>query len=63
MTEYTCDHCGGTFVQEWSDADALAEYEEAFSAEERAEDDEPPVRVCDDCYKLLMARRKQDNDD
>jgi len=54
MDSYICEACGGSFFQEWSDADALMEYQNRFSEAERAIDPEPPARVCDTCYRGLM---------
>lgn len=51
---YTCANCGGTFEAGWSEADALMEYQAAFSEAERSFDADPPGRVCDDCYRAIM---------
>jgi hypothetical protein len=55
--EFTCASCGGTFTTsaDWSDADALIEFQGAFSEEMRTLDAEPPAEVCDVCYKAMMA--------
>jgi DNA-directed RNA polymerase subunit RPC12/RpoP len=50
--EYVCANCHGTFEKAWTDEEALAEYEAAFTEEERADVREV---VCDDCYTLIMA--------
>ena len=55
--QFTCEHCGGTFFQAWSDEERNQEYEQNFSQEER--DQEEPVIVCDDCYEILMAYYKR----
>lgn len=52
---YTCAHCGGTFESDRSDADALMEFQEVFTEEQRSRDSEPPALVCDDCYNAMMA--------
>lgn len=53
MTEFNCGVCKQTFdkIDEWTDEDALKEYEEnGFT-------DEDKVSVCDDCYNILMPIR------
>ena len=64
--EHTCASCGLVFAYAWTesdalmeyqqDADALMEYQQVFTEEERAMDDSPPVRVCEDCYRKAMLR-------
>ena len=56
--EYTCEDCGGTFHDERSEADRLMEYQEVFTEEQRA-DPEGTARVCDNCYRILMAKAKE----
>ncbi len=53
--EYTCAECGGTFHSGASESDNLMEYQEVFTEEMRALDSEPPVTVCDVCYRRMMA--------
>ncbi|MEI9971116.1 MAG: hypothetical protein WDO73_03130 [Ignavibacteriota bacterium] len=53
--DYTCALCGGTFHTDWSESDALMEYQEVFSEEERAVGGEPPAILCDDCYRRVTA--------
>lgn len=48
---FTCARCGRTFDKDWSDEEARAEAEAAFSAAELEETSD----VCDDCHKALMA--------
>lgn len=51
MSEFKCDACEGTFIHddEFTDADALKEYEEnGFIDEEK-------VSICDDCYNIVMS--------
>ncbi len=50
----TCALCGETFESENTEAESLMEYQEVFTPEMRAHGDEPPVSVCDDCYKRMM---------
>ncbi len=54
MSEYTCDQCGGAFQDSWSEADAIMEYQQTWTEEERAADDAPPARLCDPCYREVM---------
>ncbi len=44
--DYTCEHCGGTFPEDpdWSEADALMEYQDLWTAKQRA-NAEMPVKV------------------
>ncbi len=49
--EYECALCHGTFEKDWTDEEALAEYEATFTEEERQDVREV---VCDDCYKKIM---------
>jgi hypothetical protein len=51
---YTCAQCGGTFETNWSEADAVMEFQEAFTERERSMDADPPAQVCDDCYRDMM---------
>ena len=51
VSDFTCALCHGTFEEGWTDEEALAEYNAAFTEEERAE---PREIVCDDCYKKIM---------
>ena len=52
---YTCARCGGRFESDWSEEEAQAEYERNFPGATAAK--LPREEVCDDCYKVLMARR------
>ena len=48
---YTCSSCGRTFEKEWSDEQAMQEYEEMwgnYSGETAV--------VCDDCWHYIMSR-------
>jgi hypothetical protein len=47
--EFTCAHCGGTFVSEWSEEDAQAELARAFAPEERVD----LVEICDACWRAF----------
>ena len=49
--EYKCGACGGVFEKGWSDEEAQAEADAAFSQESLGSD---PAIVCDDCYKTIM---------
>ena len=46
--------CGDTFEAGWSDEEAKKEFEKNFG--EKVEDNDTCI-VCDDCYKILMARK------
>lgn len=50
---YTCEECGGTFVEGWPDEDAQAEAVRNFGVRG---DTAGMARVCDDCYHDIMAR-------
>ena len=50
---FTCDMCGGTFEQGWTDEEAEAEYAGSFN-ELSPEQKEDRGEVCDDCYKVIM---------
>lgn len=49
---YTCADCGGTFEEGWSDEEAQAETVANFGVRG---DSSGMVKVCDDCYKAIMA--------
>lgn len=49
---YVCEECKGTFGEAWDGAEK--EFTEKFPGTEM----DDVVRVCDDCYKKLMARWK-----
>lgn len=51
-----CACCGGVFESDRSDADAMMEYQDTFTEEQRARPGEPAV-VCDDCYRQMMAAK------
>jgi hypothetical protein len=46
---YICDRCGKVFESGWSEEEAHAEAEAAFTPAELAE----TAVVCDGCYQLL----------
>lgn len=50
--EYTCEDCGGTFDEGWSDEEANAEALENFGVT-NASKDTSMARICDDCYKAM----------
>ena len=50
---YTCAQCGETFASDWSAEAAAKEYGEVFPAPMR--DGQPPVAVCDVCYRRMIA--------
>jgi DNA-directed RNA polymerase subunit RPC12/RpoP len=49
---YTCAHCGKEFESEWSDAEAHAEFDDAFPGADIGD----AAVLCDDCYHKVMAR-------
>src|SRR5690242_16182532 len=50
---FECAMCHKTREATVDDAEALAEYQDLFTAPERAFDSEPPAVVCDDCWHKL----------
>jgi hypothetical protein len=50
---YTCDDCGGTFEEGWSDEEAHAEAVQNFGT---LADGPAMAVVCDDCYRDIMER-------
>lgn len=51
--EYTCEDCGGTFNEGWTDEEAHAEALRNFGRDGR---DPSMAKVCDDCFKRIMKR-------
>ena len=49
---YFCDQCHGTFIQDWSDEEAAAEFAENFP--DCPHGIEASAKVCDDCYAEIM---------
>lgn len=49
--EFQCVHCGGIFTKGWTEQEAIEEQRRNFNEEPREDD----VRVCDNCYQLLVA--------
>ena len=47
--EFTCDTCGGTFEEDWSDEKAMKEFDEVFP-----DFNGEVAKVCDDCYEEFM---------
>ena len=57
LKQYTCDRCGRSFTDDdpdWGQAEADAE--QAANGWTGVPD-EDMARICDDCYKLVMAAR------
>jgi len=52
MDRYTCEACGGVFDSPRSEAEAIAEAVAVFGRGPAAGD---MARVCDDCYRRIMA--------
>ena len=48
LRTYTCEACGGSFVDGWTEEEAIAE------AVELGMDLDNSARVCDDCFRRLM---------
>lgn len=49
--EFVCAMCNGTFEKAWSEEESQAEAEATWTPEELATG---TVRVCDDCWEILM---------
>ena len=54
---FTCEACGGTFTEAWSEAEANADAEARFGVQNASTkigqaDDEMAV-VCEDCFRLM----------
>jgi hypothetical protein len=48
--KYTCDHCGGTFNDGWSEEERLEERTKLFGGLPEEDD----VKLCDNCFKCLI---------
>jgi len=61
MSQYTCALCGGIFnkveTEKWNTEKALAEFKSKFPDEQK----EDVVLVCDDCYKIAIGVKADDN--
>ena len=47
---FTCDSCKETFLKNWSEEEAVAEYRQLFG-------EEPEIdagSVCDECYEVYL---------
>lgn len=52
---WTCDECGGTFIEGRPEEEANAEAEKLFGIKNASE--QPGMaRVCDDCFNEIMRR-------
>ncbi len=49
---FTCAHCGETYIQGWSDEEALAQTRADYGINVRADD---RAVICDDCYTAMTA--------
>ena len=47
---FTCEMCGGTFAEGWTDEEALAEAKKHFG---KSVIKEEMATVCDDCYRRV----------
>lgn len=56
--EFRCEACGGVFEEGGTEEKALAEYRKAFGA---LPDEliERKAKVCDDCYRKIIAKISQ----
>jgi hypothetical protein len=56
---YTCERCRGTFVTDWTVAEADAEAETRYGVQNASAKlgpaDGDMAMVCEDCFKLIMA--------
>jgi len=50
FNEYQCALCRGTFLSDWSETDALEEYDTLFPEVPN----DPKVSLCDDCHKSFI---------
>lgn len=50
-TTFTCDHCGWTFLQGWSDEEAQAEARENWGGDLP---DEERAILCNGCYREFI---------
>lgn len=50
--QYTCAECRGVFIEGWTDEEAQAECVKNFGVRGDAQ---IMAKVCDDCYKKIMA--------
>lgn len=50
---YTCEVCGGTFTDDSTEEERMAEAVALFGAEHM--DGEETASVCDDCHKRVLA--------
>jgi len=55
--EFKCELCGGVFEKEWSDEEAKEEYERNFKEYKN----EPTAIICDDCYRIVMKEKQNEN--
>ena len=53
--KYKCDACGGTFVADWTEEDAL---KEKAANGWGGMDHKAMAQVCDDCYEKIMKFNK-----
>lgn len=51
MTQFTCWKCGGTFNQEWTDAEAQAEAAASFPGSDLTD----AAPLCEPCDRAFMA--------
>jgi len=51
--KYTCAACRKSFSSEWSEEEAMLEFQRQFPGRE------PEAIVCDDCYSLIALYRAQ----
>jgi hypothetical protein len=54
VRRFTCSHCGGTFIQGWSEQEAVAEAKALFPESDVTDSNE----VCDPCYEKFLAWMK-----
>lgn len=48
--EFTCEHCGRTFLKAWTEEEAMKELKANFGDREWKRDE--LCILCDDCYQL-----------
>ena len=57
MIRYTCEVCGGSFLSDWTEDDAMEEAEELYGKEVMDKHRDAVVSVCDDCYQEYLKRK------
>lgn len=61
---YRCAHCDQEFdhAPDWTESDAIMEYQDRFSEEIRSDQGRQPIVVCEDCYSRMMGGQLRENE-